>query len=450
MLIYFSLITLCIALQAERGIFDFLSYTRLFGQLSKNKPEKPSHVKKTLYVLIPVLREQSIIEGTVLRFCNIQDKNFDLRIAVITSIREVSDKIPTTEDIIVESIRSGKLAPYKNDIHIFRDTTVVGNMATQLNYAIEKIRSSEDSETLYIVYNADSIISEETFEKLWELNETHLGKEFAFQQPCAFVRDMRPDSNQFTNAMSLYQSWYCLGHESRIIRNYDKRFRYDWTKSNNKKLGVVVGHGSGMTININTNNGGYPTDLLTEDLTFGFILSTRNVPILSLQALEIADVPNHFMIFIKQKSIWFWNFLGYISCYKKMRKQGHRISQMIPLLVSGLAAGAYWFFDTFFIIIPLILGIILRSYQIILVSILSFTVFYITPQYFLKRKLPNVLEKQGFPEYAENVKNISFVKMLPFLCLIILTNSIGPWIASIKSIGYLFGGGLPTKYKTGD
>lgn len=450
MLIYFLIIGLCIALQAERGIFDFLSYLRLFKQLKNTKNGKNTNEKKPLYILIPVLREQPIIEETILRFCKIKNQHFDLRIAILTSIREVTDEPPTTEDVVVKSMEFGKLAPYRYSISIFRDTTVRGNMATQLNYAVDKIKSSDGPETLYLVYNADSVISETTLEKLWALLQTYSDKKFALQQPCAFVRDMQPNSNQFTNAMSLYQSWYCLGHESRIIRNYDKKFRHNRVEINNNKLGVVVGHGSGMTININTSNGGYPTDLLTEDLTFGFILSTKNVPILSLQALEIADVPNCFTIFIKQKSVWFWNFLGYASCYKKMRKQGHKMTQMVPLLVSGLAAGAYWFLDTFFIVAPLVLGVILKSYHIILISILSFISFYIIPQYFLKRNLPDVLEKQGFPEYAKNVRSVSFIKLLPSLCLIILTNSVGPWIATLGYINYIFEGGLPTKYKTGD
>ena len=220
-------------------------------------------------------------------------------------------------------------------------------MATQLNYVIKLKKKKQNA--FYLIYNADSITSEATFEKLAELIEQHPNKEFAFQQPCAFIRDMGPDSNQFTNALSLYQSWYCLGHESRLVYNYGLKSEKNWGKLNNKKLGVVVGHGSGMTLNINANNRGYPTDLLTEDLTFGFILSANNVPILSLPALELADVPNCFTSFVKQRVFGFGNFLGYISCYKKC-KQGRPHSQLIPLFIEGLGAGAYWFFDTFLLL----------------------------------------------------------------------------------------------------
>lgn len=454
MFLYIAIIILCICFQAERGIFDFLSYLRLFRQLKQVVHERSRSVKQSLFILIPALREQAIIEDTVLRFLKIKSPYFKIKIAVLTSIRETLDKIgsntTTTEEVIVQSINTGRLSEFRDSIHIFQDYEIHGNMATQLNYAIAKIKTFEEMGTFYIVYNADSIISEITFKKLSELIERHPGKEFVFQQPCAFVRDMHPDSNQFVNAMSLYQSWYCLGHESRLVRNYGTRSEKCWGKKNNTKLGVVVGHGSGMTLKINTSNHGYPSDLLTEDLTFGFILSANSVPILSLPALELADVPDRFTTFIKQKSIWFWNFLGYGSCYRKMRKQGYSHLQLIPLFFQGLGAGAYWFFDTFFIIAPFILSLILKSYWITLLSLVSMLVFYIVPQYFLLKKLPTLLLDQGFPSYAKNVASVSFIKLLPNLCLIILTNSVGAWIATFKAIPYLLTGKLPVKYKTGD
>jgi hypothetical protein len=446
-------ILICLCFQAERGVFDFLSYLRLFNQLKNNSLKNIKVTKKTLFLLIPALNEQAIIENTLLNFCKIKNTNFEIKIAVLTSIRENNNRNKdtlTTENTIIKSINSGKLSVYKKRVFVFRDPARNGNMATQLNYAIKKIKSFSETDTFYIVYNADSIVSDTTFEKLSELMEKFPGKEFAFQQPCAFIRDMNPTSNQFTNALSLYQSWYCLGHESRIIRNYALWAENHWEEKNNTKLGVIVGHGSGMTLNINIKNNGYPTDLLTEDLTFGFILSANSTPILSLAALEIADVPNHFKIFIKQKSVWFWNFLGYANCYKKMRLQKHSRYQLVLLLVDGLSAGAYWFFDTFFIIIPLLLGVTIKSPLTISLSLVSYIIFYIVPQYFLLKKLPNVLNNQGFHGFAKNVKSTSFIRLLPSLCLITLTNSVGAWVATIKFIKYLFTKQLPVKYKTGD
>lgn len=450
--LYFLIVLICIIFQAERGIFDFISYLKLFNQLNRPKSKKHAEGKRDLYILIPALNEQKIIEDTVLKICKIKNDYFKINVAILTTVKEVNgenDKKRTTEDVLKRSLKSGKLSGY-NNIHIFKDQNLKGNMATQLNYAIGELKLFLPLGTYYLVLNADSIISSSTFNSLGELVIKYSGKDFAFQQPCAFVKDMNKTANQFTNAMSLYQSWYCLGHESRIVRKYSILSEKKWGKKNNTKLGVVVGHGSGMTLGINLDNGGYPTDLLTEDLTFGFNLSVNNIPILSSPAIEIADVPNTFVVFIKQKSVWFWNFLGYLKCYRSNLNKGHSGYKLFLLLVQGVGAGAYWFFDTFFIVIPFVIGIKLNSSLILFISFVSFIIFYILPQYVLFLKLPKVLSSQGFRHKAKDVSSVSFLKLLPFLCLIILTNSVGAWIATIKFVKYLFTGTLPAKYKTGD
>ncbi len=454
MSLYYLLIISFIIFQAERGVFDLVSYLKLFKQLGKISKSRPIETKRNLFILIPVLNEQKIIEDAILNIFKIKNDFFKINIAILTTIKEEinnqGENILTTEKILVNSLKSGKLSDYKDNIQIFKDPEVNGKMATQLNYAINKIKNIVESTTYYLVLNADSIISSSTFEKLSTLLDENNEEEFAFQQPCAFVRDMGENANQFTNALSLYQSWYCLGHESRLVRNYNNKSIKNWGKKNNTKLGVIVGHGSGMTLNINIENGGYPPNLMAEDLTFGFNLSANSVPILSLPALELADVPNKFAVFIKQKSVWFWNFLGYASCYKYNIKKGYSKYRMFLLLMQGVGAGAYWFFDTFFIIAPFIIGIIKNSYFIVLMSLVSFLIFYILPQYVLFLKLSEVLSGQGFYKKAEDIRSVSFMKLLPSLCIVILTNSVGAWVATVKYLKYLITGKIPAKYKTCD
>lgn len=446
MLVLYIIIGICILFQAERGIFDTLSYLRLFGLL-KQKSFRLAE-KRKLYVLIPVLREQSIVEETVLQFFEMQAP-FEIQVAVVTTVKESLAKKgeeSTTGEIVAHSMKSGKLSQFKNRIHIFQDSDMRGNMATQLNYALQKIRAASPADTLYIVYNADSAVSPTTFEKLSGLLVEHPGKEFAFQQPCAYVKDMNPASGSFLNALSLYQSWYCLGHESRLVSAYEKAS----AKRDSAFLGVIVGHGSGMTLGMHAQNGGYPAELLTEDLTFGFILSANNARIMLLPALEVADVPARLTAFIRQKSVWFWNYLGYLDCYKALREKKYPASRLLILLLHGIGAGAYWFFSAIFILAPILLGAILQSPIVLFVSIASYMVFCILPQYVLFKKLPFILHQQGFDKTALNVKAVSFLKILPSLCLITVADSVGPWIATSRCIAYFFTGKLPEKPKTED
>lgn len=449
MMLYFIII-LCILLQAERGVFDTLSYIKLFKDLEENiPPQVPApfilQEKPIVYILIPVLREQGIIETTIRDLCRLDQGFLDVRIIVIPTVREELEDptIITTEQILKESLDGGLLAGFKDRIQIIKEMGREGNMASQLNYAIDKLRLVAPLETLFIVYNADSRISETTFTGISTLLQRHENIHFAFQQPCAYVKEMRKSSPAFLNALSLFQSWYCLGHESRLIRKYN-------SSKNGKRLGVIVGHGSGMSLGVHKMNGMYPTDLFTEDLTFGFILSANKVPILSLPALELADVPSQFATFIRQKSVWFWNYLGYFTCYKKMRSQGSSVINLSFLIMQGVAGGAYWFFSAFFIAAPIVASLILGHYVMSIVFLVLACIFSVTPQYMLFKKLPGVLRSQGFTEKAEEVSKVSFLRLLPALCLILVTDSVGAWIATYKYINSSFSGRLPLKYKTED
>lgn len=442
MILVYSLIIVCILLQAERGIFDTLSFLRLFRELSRATPDTDYEERK-LYVIIPILREQDVIEETILRICSLDHSNFTVTVVIACTVREEREgSQPTTKDLICNSIEDGILARFKDQIRVVVDDSHSGNMATQLNFAIETIAQSEPSDCWYLIYNADSTISEKTFRELGQLLEKNSGEQFAFQQPTAFVRDLGPESTNFTNAMSLFQTWYCLGHESRLIRKYASSMRGN--------LGVIIGHGSGMTLNLHNHAGGYPTQLLTEDLTFGFILSANKVPIRSLLALELADVPTSLSSSIRQKSVWFWNYLGYLSCYRKLRKKGFTKFQLVPLLWQGLAGGAYWFLSAGFILTPLILSLVFNLYWFALISLLSFGIFCIAPTFILFRMLPNVLDEQGFVNRAESIRRVPYIKLLPSITAIFLTDSVGPWIAGYRWVTYLRTGRLPYKYKTGD
>lgn len=446
---------LCILFQAERGIFDTLSFLRLFKRIQSEKPLEKRNVPQTqnLHILIPVLREQIVIEDTLFRLLKQENGHFNTKVVVITTIRERLDNPsgnpPLTSSIVSASLENGKLKPFREKILLLEENEPGGNMATQLNFAIDFLSSTTKPNDVYLLYNADSIASPQTFSSLGKIL-TRTPQYFAFQQPCAYVKDMCRNAHPFLNALSIYQSWYCLGHESSLIRRYEEYTQKTEGCHAISRLGVIVGHGSGMTLETNTRNSGYPTDLLTEDLTFGFILSARNVPIFSLPALELADVPEKFTDFIRQKSVWFWNYIGYISCYRKILSEGVSRKKLIPLFLQGIGGGAYWFFSGIFILLPIFLGIASGSTELLLITITSPLLFSLLPQYILFKTLPDILRCQKLEQYADNMETVSFWKTAPWILLVALMDSVGPWIASFRYLKSLFTGRLPKKYKTGD
>lgn len=445
------IIAICLLFQMERAIFDTSSFFRLSRRLKKIHSEGVSQLRnpsrKRLFILIPVFSEQKIIEKTLLHFLHAEQPFFDIQVVVITTIRERSEfGLTNTEDIIKQSLTSGMLSSFKSRILVIQDPDPFGNMATQLNYALKVLsQGNMHSDDLYILYNADSAISQKTYSALSNLIKkySHINN-YAFQQPCAYVRDMKASAPNFLNALSLYQTWYCLAHESRLIQKYEANMQ----EKKSSALGVTVGHGSGMPVRVHFENGGYPADLMTEDLTFGFILSANNVPIFLLPALEIADVPGKFSAFVKQKSVWFWNYIGYLACYQRMKRKRKGLWRLTVLLLRGVGGGAYWFFSALFLTLPVVLSFFLKDSSIIASVIIATLLFAFLPHYILLRKLPDILQKQGFNGFAANVQGVSFAQVFFSLCLILVTDSLGPWIAIMRSFHYLLTGKLPKKYKT--
>ena len=144
-LLAITIIAICIILQSERGIFDFFSYLRLFRQLKHREsgPQYDRSGKKMIFILIPMLREQTIAEDAILGFCKLARERFNIKIVVLTSEKELAEQKelsqPTTEDVLFCSMQKGKLSAYKDMIMIIRDPNARGNMATQLNYGLKII-----------------------------------------------------------------------------------------------------------------------------------------------------------------------------------------------------------------------------------------------------------------------------------------------------------------------
>ena len=274
------------------------------------------------------------------------------------------------------------------------------------------------------------------------------------QQPCIFVKNIDNNSNMFTNALSIYQTWFCLGHEMRILRRYEKKVTNINKKRSciselfNSPLGYCVGHGSAMRFDTLIKEGGYPEHFLTEDLTLGYFLSAHQIPIYISYVPEIGDVPMNLKTYVKQSSVWYWNYIGYIGCFFDKKVSSVPISRRLALLIIGISRGLYWLFLSPFYILPIFLGIIFMNSQILLMGILGICIFQLLPITYLLYILPSCLLSQNFFIYSKRIKNISKINTGLVIILVIFIDSIGPWFAVIQSLFYLSQGKYPTKYKT--
>lgn len=90
MLTIYIIVGIAIFFQAERGILDTISYLKLFKKMNSGLKERDliHNNKRSLFILIPVLEEQDIIQATLTRFLKLSDDFFNIEIIFITTIRE--------------------------------------------------------------------------------------------------------------------------------------------------------------------------------------------------------------------------------------------------------------------------------------------------------------------------------------------------------------------------
>ena len=391
-----------------------------------------------------MLHEKHTIEKSLNKFAVLAHDRFDIKIIIITSSKEISSGSQTTEDVVRLTLTKEPLMNHAERIRIIRDPDMNGNMATQLNCALQTIKEEGKEKSFYMIYNIDSIVTKSTLSALLAIISNSNG-EVVTQQPCAYVKALNNASHGFVKALSLFQTWYCLSHEHKLIQKYQTG---TMKPGMIPRLGIITGHGSGMSVSTHNKYGGYPSELITEDLTFAFILSANQVPIYLLPAMEVADVPLNLLAFIRQRSVWIWNYMSYFWCFNQMRKAGKKPVYLTLLLIQGLGAGIYWLMASIFVFGPIIIGILQQSLAILLLASFCILFFSILPHYVLFKSLPPVLKSQGMSSFAREIKNISFGPIIPYLLVVVATDSVGPWIGVLKAVSFFLTGSQPKKHQT--
>jgi cellulose synthase/poly-beta-1,6-N-acetylglucosamine synthase-like glycosyltransferase len=404
---------------------------------------------KKVFVIIPLYKEQKIVVDTINYFLKVFDHNNSILVLVTTTKEHGKE----STDSKIRRFLKNKFKGNTGRILLFKEENESSNMATQINFALKEIIRLNHGHLndFYILYNADSRPSPKTLNEI--AFESMNDNDLIFQQPCAFIKDIGM-KNSFVDAASLYQTWFCLGHENRVLKKYQKfigKSNYHRGALYNiflRPLGYGVGHGSAMKLRTIKEEGYYPEELLTEDLTLGYFLSAHHRKIKVINSLEIADVPFTLKSSIKQKSVWFWNYIEYFSCFFDKRVANVSLSIRLGLLFRGLGRGSYWLFSSFFYAFPIITSIFLKDPFLMISGILGILLFQVLPAIYLVKKLPNVLYNNQLKKYGQQIGQISCIKVAVFIIIITLTDSVGPVIALINSLQFLSKGKRPEKYKT--
>jgi cellulose synthase/poly-beta-1,6-N-acetylglucosamine synthase-like glycosyltransferase len=366
------------------------------------------------HILIPVLREQTRIVGTLKYFLdNFREKNIQL--TVVTTQREFDKKFTgnSTNQIVKEFTKKNKCSDY---ISVIDCPDAKGRMAHQLNYALEKI----DKDSYIAIYNADSRPHKDTLKYASQMISQN--KAEVFQQPAIFIKNY-DKLNPFLRASAILQSRWTFAHEiARLLRqsvysnNLFRKYAY----------AHVVGHGLIIKKGVLDEVGGFPTGTMTEDLFLGYLLRSKGHNIFPIPFLELADAPETVKGLWNQKYVWFWgpmknmDYFQYVSKYKS--KLG--IKSLLPSLVftlEGLQSALAWLLSAPLVLLLLLSPIFTHDMTLILVSYLSVFIYgplqylifyYSSKEYFSKFNI-----QEGFSIGVLSVSAIIFNSIPPYFSI---------------------------------
>ncbi|MDZ5585308.1 glycosyltransferase [Enterococcus cecorum] len=262
--------------------------SKKFLKLNSKKNYLYDDKNLNIVVLIPVYKEEALIESSIKYFETLQN----VSVIYITTSKEVTQATFKIGKSVIESNN------IKN-IKIINSPNVTGNMATQLNYALKYI--SEDS--MIALYNIDSRPTNSTFDFVrYKYNEGIR----VFQQVSYFNDNL---NGILASAQRWQNRWSVIFELGRLLlpTNFDK-FRY------------TIGHGFFCIKGLLHSLGGWPEDEINEDNALGYILSLNNIDIHPIPLFECADFARSKKIYIYQQSTWFNGPLYALNYFFKYKK----------------------------------------------------------------------------------------------------------------------------------
>ncbi len=367
-------------------------------------------------ILIPVLREQNIIHKTLGRFTVL--KNIEKVIFITTEKEnlERGEHGKTTFEILQKEKEL-----YKN-VEVIHYPHTNGVMSHQLNYAC-KILEEQNYDGFVLVYNADSVIDQNTIDEFQEYIQNNQSAN-VIQQSAVFIDNYTQYPNTFLGdilrATALYQSRWTFAHELYRLRN-----QLNGKDTLFQECGHVVGHGLCVKFKTLKNIGYFPTETPNEDMPLGFLLRLSSEKIHVLPMLEICESPRTIKSVIKQYTSWFYGVIYYPIYFKiAVRKYPHKIFQALIWSTLNTGRALVWLFTTYAWLFLFITAFFFNWMSLVMV-ILLFVMYSIGNNYIILVRL-----KKQYPTYFENGTGIKRIPGLSATSLLVyLFQSIGPTIA---------------------
>ena len=361
-----------------------------------------------ILIIIPCLREQSIIKETIDYFLNLIKDKDNIELIIVTTEKEKHEQLlnkqrknKTTFDVVNEYISENKT----NKVKLFHYPYKDGIMADQLNYVMKKYKNYNSKEIYFSVYNADSRPNLDTINSVLNIIKNQDHPEIIQQYSYAFSN--LENLSFIMRGFALYQS------------NFE--IKYGLVNSltfPNLLYTYVVGHGLYIRLDVLEKIGGFNNKFWCEDIYMSSIIRNRNIKITPVLNLENMETPKNISVLIRQNANWFRTSNQWIKMLKSNLKQDKKISISCKnWLFQRIRMNLSWLLLPFFIILSFAISIYYKSIILFAISIFS----YIFMQICIYASTIKIIEKM------ENKKINNKLNLICAVCISTFISNIGPF-----------------------
>lgn len=410
--------------------------------------EYSSKIEVFFLIIIPLLKEQSLVIEIIEHFSKIRCNQDSIKIALVTTQREFVDvqKNKTTYSIVNQA-----LSNLPKD-HFFIHYCADGNdtcKGDQINQALQLFLSEFkeiETDNIYIgVYDADSrpdwSILQYLSVKINDYYEVHKSFLPAFQQIPIYFNNMNPSWNLqsiFLNARVLHNLDFALTREVPAMQaSIDYYHCHGTNYYVTAWLTHLIGHGEFIHFPVLEKVGFFRAP--SADTSLGYVLAYLGIPIVPVPLFDVGETPNNLSMLIKQGATWYRGVSLYWRDFIFSTKTGNvnRIRATV-MIVKVIYNNLAWAIFPLVVLFAFIMAIVSGN-QLLCYFAIGGILIYL---------LPNIVEMADYPTIQLHCSEFSQVPYLPLRYRIIMVfvypftklfAMFGPWLYFFRKFKSLLG-----------
>ena len=315
--------------------------------------------KVNMIVVLPCLREQNVIAGTLEYFYEMSTKNANIYVLVACTKRELQTNkkygFETTSAAVARHFIESNKAKNGSDTYVYEaEDFEGGDRATQMNYAVDMFLLEHPEIKIDIVaaFDADSRPSPETFDEV--AIKFKKDPSVSYQQPDEYIGSAysiwKNDRNILAAANAVYQNEWTMISEIPMLVKYGRR------KGKYPGYFYCNGHGEFFPLEV-WKKVRFPEYEITDGIHIGYRLGMAGFPVEILDNYGNTDAPHSVKQLPRQHKRWFGGCMRLFSCYKWCKQNGYKPKK--SMVIAGLWSQFRWAFTANLYLLCLALSIIL-------------------------------------------------------------------------------------------